>query len=87
MTIQAIKDNAQYVAGVLIGLTPYNASTKHKTNNRIAQNANGEWMLDGEIVRCGLGGHEGKARHLLFVKQFQEADAVGRARLLTEWSA
>jgi len=55
--------------------------------DRVTQNADGEWMLDGEVVRCSLGGHEGKARHLLLVKQFHEADAAGRARLLAEWTA
>ncbi|WP_307686051.1 hypothetical protein [Variovorax boronicumulans] len=58
-----------------------------KDSDRVTQNADGEWMLDGEIVRCSLGGHEGKARHLLFVKQLQEADAAGRERMLKEWGA
>jgi hypothetical protein len=84
--MQGLKDNAQRAVGVLTGLTPDSAPAKPKIVDRIAQNADGEWMLDGEIVRCSLGGHEGKARARLLATQFQEADVAGRTRLLKEWS-
>ncbi|MGJ7533922.1 hypothetical protein ACSFBU_12405 [Variovorax sp. ZT5P30] len=54
--------------------------------DRITRNANGDWMVDGEICRCSLGAHEDMARARLMAKQFQEADAAGRERLLKEWS-
>lgn len=28
----------------------------------VSQNPDGEWMCNGEVVKCSLGGHEGMAR-------------------------
>ena len=28
----------------------------------VSQNAEGEWLCNGEVVKCSLGGHEGMAR-------------------------
>jgi hypothetical protein len=84
--MQGLKDNTRRAVGVRIGLSPDNAPVRPTVIDRVTQNAAGDWMVDGEIVRDSMGFHEGKARAQLLVKQFLEADAEGRERLLKEWS-
>lgn len=85
--MQGLKDKAQRTTGVLTSLPPdLKDWLKHQAIDRITQNADGDWMVDGEICRCSLGAHEGMARARLMAKQYQEADTAGRERLLKEWA-